>query len=291
MSINADLFSAKGDQYIGAPYTTMDCQGFIEKMLEDAGIKKNLKGSNAWYREMTWVGTPEECKKIFGAIPVGAFLFIQDNNGGEVARGYKDGLGNASHIGVYIGRKDGAIHSSQSRGCVAYSKFSGKSIRGGWNRIGLWDQLDYGDNVNKILADMKGKPGQKQEVTNMANFQKAVVTASSVNFRAQPTTSSARIGVFQNGAELKAYQYNSDWSYVEDRLGNGYVMNKFITYTDPLAVDVQPVAEQPVPQKTVATTTDLQANNQQIPNLTKQQIMNYVSAIEQLCAALRKHLT
>ena len=73
---NSIGFSKLGDKYIGTPYTTMDCQGFVEKMLEDAGIKKNLKGSNAWYREMTWVGTPEECKKIFGAIPVGAFLFI-----------------------------------------------------------------------------------------------------------------------------------------------------------------------------------------------------------------------
>lgn len=54
----------------------MDCQKFVEKCLADVGIKKDLAGSNAWFRYMTWTGTPEECKKKFGKVPAGAFLFI-----------------------------------------------------------------------------------------------------------------------------------------------------------------------------------------------------------------------
>jgi hypothetical protein len=85
----------------------------------EATINKDLKGSNAWYRAMDWTGTPEECMKTFGQIPIGATLFIWANDGGEEARGYHDGKGNASHIGVFIGRNTGAIHSSASRGKVA----------------------------------------------------------------------------------------------------------------------------------------------------------------------------
>lgn len=129
----------------GASLSAMDCQGLMEYCLRQVGISKTWKGSNAMYRDMAWIGTPEECKKTFGRIPIGAWLYIWDNNGGEVARGYKDGLGNASHVGVYTGEGLGAVHASQSRGKVAESKFAGKTIpNGGWNRVGLCRLLDYG---------------------------------------------------------------------------------------------------------------------------------------------------
>ena len=54
----------------------MDCQKFVENCLAEVGIKKDLAGSNTWYRYITWTGTPEECKQKFGRIPPGAFLFI-----------------------------------------------------------------------------------------------------------------------------------------------------------------------------------------------------------------------
>ena len=154
-NISAELVSRQGDKYIGTPYSTVDCQALVERCLADAGLNKNLAGSNAWYRECRkngWTGSPEECKRKFGLIPKGAFLFILKNDGGEVQRGYHDGLGNASHIGLYTGRGKGAIHSSSSRGQVCESAFSGKTIpNGGWNTVGLWKQLDYGSTVNQIL--------------------------------------------------------------------------------------------------------------------------------------------
>ena len=137
-----------GDSYLGRKYTEMDCQAFVERCLRDMGINLNLAGSNAWYRKMTWVGSPEECKKEFGGIPVGAFLFILETDGKEPEKYRKDGIGNASHMGIKTGRGDGAIHSSKSRGCVATSVFRDRTINGGWNRIGLWDALDYGERMN-----------------------------------------------------------------------------------------------------------------------------------------------
>ena len=61
---------------MGRKYTEMDCQKFVENCLAEVGIKKDLAGSNTWYRYITWTGTPEECKQKFGRIPPGAFLFI-----------------------------------------------------------------------------------------------------------------------------------------------------------------------------------------------------------------------
>ena len=145
--------AAAGDFYLGRSYAEMDCQAFVERCLRDVGISLNLAGSNAWYRKMTWVGSPEECRKEFGSVPVGAFLFILETDGKEPEKYRKDGIGNASHIGLRTGKGDGAIHSSKSKGCVAYSVFKDKMIRnGGWNRVGLWDEIDYGDKVNQKLG-------------------------------------------------------------------------------------------------------------------------------------------
>ena len=178
-----------GDFYLGRSYSEMDCQAFAERCLRDIGINMNLAGSNAWYRKMTWVGTPEECRKQFGSVPSGAFLFILEQDGKEPAKYRKDGIGNASHMGIktgrtqeqmmrtgleriagrygkdYTGRKvaqyefrkkvgfgNGAVHSSKSRGCVATSRFADRTIRnGGWNRVGLWNMIDYGEKINNIL--------------------------------------------------------------------------------------------------------------------------------------------
>ena len=92
--------------YLGVPYSHLDCQAFVERCLRDIGIDKNLPGSNAWYREVKdhgWVGTPEECKQKYGLIPPGAFLFILEQNGKEPEKYKGDGIGNASHIGIYTG--------------------------------------------------------------------------------------------------------------------------------------------------------------------------------------------
>ena len=75
--------AAAGPKYLGTPYSKMDCQTFVERCLADIGIRINLPGSNAWYRKMDWVGSPEECRKKYGKVPVGAFLFIWADDGGE----------------------------------------------------------------------------------------------------------------------------------------------------------------------------------------------------------------
>jgi len=137
----------------GMSLNGMDCQGLVEYCLIQAGVPKtecNLAGSNAHWRKCVWTGTPEECVRAFGCVPGGAFVFIWEETGAP-AKYDGDGMGNAEHMGVYLG--DCVIHASSSRGMVAESKFAGKTIpNGGWNRVGLSCWVDYGLNAAQSAA-------------------------------------------------------------------------------------------------------------------------------------------
>ena len=228
-------FAQQGDKYLDTPYSTMDCQKFYEQMLADVGIKADKRGSNAWYRAMDWTSTPEECMKTFGQIPIGATLFIWANDGGEVARGYHDGKGNASHIGVFIGRNTGAIHSSASRGKVAYSNFKCKTIKGGWNRVGLTGLLSYGEKVDKMIGTptdipavmaapaVNGTPKQTAGQTKTAK-----VTGGRLNVRTGPGRENPAIMQLKNGEQVEIIADHGEWAEINYKR-HGYVMKQFLT--------------------------------------------------------------
>ena len=130
--------------YVGQPYSKWDCQAFVEQVLKDLGVRKpdgsiyNWKGSNSMFRNhIRWRGTIEECKQKFGCIPQGAFMFLIKHDGGEVERGYHDDLGNASHVGLYVGTSPLPVMDSQPTGGVQYRKLSI------FTHVGLMDMIDY----------------------------------------------------------------------------------------------------------------------------------------------------
>lgn len=249
MKPSAYDLSFAGDKYLGTPYSEMDCQAFVEACLRDVGIYMDLPGSNAWYREMTWTGSPEECKAKFGEIPRGAFLFILKHDGGEPDKYKPDGRGNASHIGIYTGRGKGAINSSYSRGCVCESEFHGVSISGGWNRVGLWDRLSYGEPVDTILEG--------------GSFMKAIVTADqggSVNLRAKPSLSAKVLVQVKLGEIVDVISEDGEWDEVMYNGTTGYMMSTFLEIVagdppdDLPPEDTEP--QEPVEPGTVTITLD-----------------------------------
>ena len=228
MKVDAVSFSFAGDKYLGRPYSEMDCQAFVERCMRDVGLSKDLAGSNAWYREVMrhgWVGSPEECMRLFGQIPKGALLFILKQDDKEPSKYHGDGIGNASHIGICIQRHDGAINSSSSRGQVCYSKFNNKSINGGWNRVGLYDQFDYGNSVNWILEHGGERPPEEGGDEPMQGKVTAE-TGRTVNLRKAPDGDLIdRIPV---GSPVTVTDYGPEWCRVETCGKTGYMMTKFI---------------------------------------------------------------
>lgn len=142
--------------YIGIPYKKLDCQGLIEQIIKDCGIRKpdgtvyNWRGSNSMYRNFyQWRGTIAECEKIYGIIPQGCLLFTRKNDGGEVAKGYTDGLGNFTHVGLYLGAPHGVIHSTT--GGVQWGSYQDKR----WSNISLLSFIDYtGKNTDNNIRDL-----------------------------------------------------------------------------------------------------------------------------------------
>ena len=151
---------ADDPKYNKYKYEDLDCQAFVEKVLYDSGVRKpdgsayNWKGSNAmWRSALSWRGTIAEAVDKFGQIPDGAWAFMLKYDGGEKDRGYHDGEGNASHVGIYVG---GGLVRDSTRSTK--TKRDGVGIRSisDFNMIGLCKYLDYNvgnvDNKSQIKS-------------------------------------------------------------------------------------------------------------------------------------------
>ena len=255
MKYDAVEFSFAGDKYIGRSYTEMDCQAFVERCMANVGLSMNLAGSNAWYREVQkhgWVGSPEECLRYFGIIPKGALLFILKQDGKEPGKYRGDGIGNASHIGIVIQRREGAIHSSSSKGKVCYSKFAGKTIPGGWNRIGLYDRFDYGKTINWLLEHgVSGQQPEEKEETPMAQAVAKSENGKVINLRKSADRSAALVDQVPSGTSVGVImggimQDGEEWSKVTYKGKTGYMMSRFLVADDTQLPDEDPDDFEPV---------------------------------------------
>ena len=150
---------ASKSKYDKLKYSQYDCQAFCELVLRDLGVRQsngavyNWKGSNDMYRNACiWVGTVEECRLKYGLIPLGAWAFMWDMTGNEKARGYYDGLGNASHVGIVIAQ-------DTVRDSTKIKNASGQIIRDGvgtrplkqFQKIGIPKMLVF-DSTSPIMG-------------------------------------------------------------------------------------------------------------------------------------------
>ena len=225
--VNGKELAQTGFKYLGRSYEEMDCQAFVERCLKDCGNNTDLGGSNSWYREVGkngWVGTPEECTKIYGFVPAGTFLFILEPVSASTPEKFKnDGIGDATHIGLVTGKGEGAIHSSHSKGGVCESKFSGKTIpNGGWNRVGLWDQVDYGVD---FIPD-SGSEDEPEPAKEMFVFAE---NGKPVNLRKKPNTKAALVDQVPVGESVTCLKDNGDgWTYIQWKKKKGWMMDNYL---------------------------------------------------------------
>lgn len=139
--------AAASPKLIGIPYSKLDCQALVERVLSDVGIKRNWRGSNHMWRDACqWRGTFDECLEKFGEIPPGACLFTVKHDGGEVKRGYHDNEGNAAHVGINIGNNV-AIHSSTGGVQLCETRAAR------WTHVGFFKDIDFSDVYNDDDSD------------------------------------------------------------------------------------------------------------------------------------------
>lgn len=175
--VSALHFAAVADdtKYNKYKYDNLDCQAFVEKVLFDSGVHKadgsayNWKGSNSmWRSALSWRGTVAEAVEKFGTVPDGAWTFILKYDGGEKDRGYNDGEGNASHVGIYVG---GGIVRDSTRSTKTKRDGVGSRSINDFNMIGLCKYLDYNvENVNnksKIKSIMDSIEEKLQEMRRL----------------------------------------------------------------------------------------------------------------------------
>ena len=150
---------AMSSKYNGIPYNKLDCQGFVEEVLKDCGVRNtdgkpyNWKGSNSmWRNALKWKGTIQDCLDTFGKIPSGAWVFIVKNDGGETERGYHDNQGNASHVVIYCNPES----DKPVRDSTKTSKRDGVGYRTleGFTHVGIPTVIDFtnkDNNATRIL--------------------------------------------------------------------------------------------------------------------------------------------
>ena len=242
MKYSAEEFSLAGDQFLGRSYEEMDCQALVERMMAAVGYRRDLGGSNSWYRECRsngWTGTPEECLREFGSVPKGALLFIREDVSASTPGKFRsDGIGDITHMGVKTGRGDGAIHSSHSRGCVCTSKFRDRTIpNGGWNRVGLLNVFSYGKTVDWVLEHGGASPCHPEQSEGSNNSvkervpMKGTVTAmsgSTVKLRQKPGTDCTIYWNIPVGTEMEIVDQRENWSKCICSGLTGWMKNEFI---------------------------------------------------------------
>ncbi len=161
---------AENPKYDKIKYSQWDCQRFVEEVLFDCGVKKpdgkpyNWKGSNSmWRNALSEKGTIAEFIDRYGELPPGAWVFMVKFDGGEKEKGYNDGEGNATHVGIYIG--GGLVRDSTRSSKTGRDGVDTRSIKD-FNHAGLCKYLDYSlpsvdneikDKIASILSNIKNE--------------------------------------------------------------------------------------------------------------------------------------
>ena len=140
---------------LGYTYEEMDCQAFVEYCTKLAGGTMRYDGSNDMARKAVWLGTLENAKAE-GKLVLGAGLLIHEDSEENLPEKYRgDGLGDFSHVGLYVGpdavtdtdkqgkrRSCDVVHSSATMGRVA-----GSTLANGWTHVLWFPEIDYGNEA------------------------------------------------------------------------------------------------------------------------------------------------
>lgn len=174
----------------GHTYDEMDCQAFVEHCVNQCGGSMAYAGSNDMYRNsQVYLATIANAKADGRLVPGAGLLIVEEVGDGTPAKYRGDGLGDATHVGLYVGenaltdtdkngnsRKCNTVHSSASRGRVV-----GGTTGGGWTHVLWFKEIDYGVEVAAGVTlgaevaqsdTVKDNPESISDTTDVSQFFK-----------------------------------------------------------------------------------------------------------------------
>ena len=141
--------------HVGYTYDEMDCQAFVEHCARQAGGAMDYLGTNDMARRAAWLGTLAQARAQGRLVPGAGLLIREETEANLPARYAGDGLGDFSHVGLYVGEgalcdtdKNGSarscdvVHSSATMGRVA-----GSTLANGWTHVLWFAEIDYGNDA------------------------------------------------------------------------------------------------------------------------------------------------
>ncbi|MBN1776630.1 MAG: peptidoglycan-binding protein [Clostridiales bacterium] len=148
----------------GETLAGLDCQGLVEWVLRELGIKSNYRGTNHMWRNMlSDKGDIAYGVEKHGEIPIGALIFICDYS--TVPNGYTD-VPDCEHVYIKIADKF-LLHASSSNGKLAIRDFADKAIpNGGPTHYGLIRGIGYAG----VEAE-ETKPAEEPQAEQKRNWR------------------------------------------------------------------------------------------------------------------------
>ena len=209
-AVAAKAIAAVGE---GHTYAEMDCQAFVEYVVNACGGAMAYAGSNDMARHAVSGLWPLAQAKTGGQLQPGAVLLIHDTDGGEPQRYQADGLGNFSHIGVYVGtgalmdtdrngkrRACDCVHSSATMGRVA-----GSTLANGWTHVGWLSAVTLGDGDMPENNAAQGSVGHEANDVTQALSTPADSLAGLAGEQSTAETLQATLGLPAEGKAPTRY--------------------------------------------------------------------------------------
>ena len=147
--------AATAAAHVGYTYDEMDCQAFVEHCARQAGGAMDYLGTNDMARRAAWLGTLAQARAQGRLVPGAGLLIREETEANLPARYSGDGLGDFSHVGLYVGpdalidtdkngsaRSCDVVHSSATMGRVA-----GSTLANGWTHVLWFPEIDYGNEA------------------------------------------------------------------------------------------------------------------------------------------------
>lgn len=230
---------------VGYTYDEMDCQAFVEHCVKQAGGSMSYRGGNDMARRAAWLGTLAQARAQGRLVPGAGVLIREETEENLPARYAGDGLGDFSHVGLYVG--EGALTDTDKNGrmrsCdVAHSsatmgRVAGSTLQSGWTHVLWFPEIDYGANGGAGNAAAAGTAAAGDGLTAGASPVRFATVVSPdgnpVKLRKSASREETLYWLVGAGARVEVERTRDGWSLIralctDGRTRRAWMMDRYL---------------------------------------------------------------